>query len=69
MPSGLILARNPSYETPAIVQLMALLPLLAVDTDRQAAQAAEDYRRGQASTVGASAAHGRVALKIFCALP
>ena len=38
--------------------------MLTFGTDKQAAQAAEDYRRGQASPVGASAAHGRVALKI-----
>ena len=33
------------------------------DTDRQATQAAKDYSRGQASPNGASAAHGRAALK------
>ena len=38
---------------------MALLPMLAFGTENQAAKAAEDYSRGQASPSRASAAHGR----------
>jgi len=37
----------------------------AFGIDTQAAQAAEDYSRGQASPVGAVAAHGRATLKIL----
>ncbi len=45
----------------ASVRQVILTPWVAFNADRQAAQAAEEYSRGQASPSAARAAHGRAA--------
>jgi len=52
------------------MQLVALLPMLAFGIDRQAAKRRRIIKAGgKRSAVGTSAAPGRAALKVFCALP
>jgi len=49
--------------------LVALLPMQAFGTARQAAKPLRITAVGKRVLSGASAAHGRAALKFFCALP